>query len=164
MKHNKFVGSWVLTGYQYEESTAELTDDGPDELAISAWINNTPVGTFENVTGLALNITADGSFTEVNSSTPDIKWFNIEGILDDEVQTFNGTITSGKSKISLLSSETPSWAIPEEEKYEAKCRFDDGDLIICDLIQIHEDKLIRTMNTVVDEEHFHRTTLVYRSS
>lgn len=164
MRHDKFVGTWVLVGYQHEESTAELTEDGPDEIAISEWINNTPLGTFENitdVTGLVLSITIDGSFTELKSSVPDIEWFNVEGILDEEVQTFNGTIFSGKSNISLVSSETPSWAISEEDKYEAKCRFDDGDLIICDLIQVREDKLIRTMNTVVDEEHLHRTTLVY---
>ena len=167
MQHNQFAGSWILTGYQYEDSSAELTDDGPDELAISEWINNTPVVAFEKITemtGLALNVTSDGSFVEVKSSVPDIEWFNIEGVLDSEVQTFNGTIISGKSKTSMLSSDTPSWAIPEEDKYEARCRFDDGDVIICDLIQIQEGKLIRTMNTVVDEEHLYRTTLVYTSS
>lgn len=167
MKHNKFVGSWVLAGYQYEESTAELTDDGPDALAISEWINNTPVVILENiteVTGLALEITSDGDFVEVNSNIPDIEWFNIEGVLDGQVRTFNGAITLGKTKISMLPSEIPSWAIPEEDKYEAKCRFDDGDVIICDLIQIHDDQLIRTVNTVVDEEHLFRTTLVYTSS
>lgn len=167
MNISDFTGTWELSNYRRDESVAELGDEGPDYTAIGNWINGDSVTLLDDTSeakGLKLVINSDGSFEETNTQTPDIEWFNNEGVLDSQVSTFSGAITLGRSKASLLAKDTPSWAEPDEDQYDAKCRFDDGDMLICDHIQLIDGNLIRTMNSVSDEEHLYRSSLIYTPS
>ncbi len=164
MSINSYLGKWELNAYLRTESVAELSDDGPDYIAINNWVSDNSVSDIEKmsgVKGLTLEINENGDFEEIKTGVPEIEWFNSEGILDETIKTFDGLVSFNESSASLLPSDVPEWAIPNEDAYRVICRYDDGDTLISDLINVIDGKLFRTINTVSDEEHLYRSTLKY---
>jgi hypothetical protein len=167
MEIENFVGTWKLSAYSRDESVAELGDDGPDYEAIANWVNDCSPKTIKemkDVTGLVLTITKEGLFSELLNGNPDVEWFDKNGILCANVQTFDGVVDSSKSKTSLIADGVSSWDLPDDDLYEAKCRYDDGDTLICDYIQKVDGYIVRTVNVVSDEEHLYRNTFIYSRS
>ncbi|GAA6138500.1 hypothetical protein NBRC116583_22470 [Arenicella sp. 4NH20-0111] len=167
MSIDSYIGEWQLRGYFRSQSIAELGDDGPDYNAIDKWVCGNSFSEIEKMSmasGLTLTIHENGTFNEIKTGSPKIEWFNSEGILDETVKTFDGKAIYIGKLVSLFPSGIPSWATPEEGIYGISCRYDDGDTLISDYLFIVNDQLIRTINTVSDEEHLYRSTLRYVKS
>jgi hypothetical protein len=114
-------------------------------------------------TGLTLKIDANGAFSEENIGNPQISWFDREGVLDDKVVTFSGIIKT-EDRIGYLNLEQSEAKTISNTVPMARVRYDDGDTIICDKVEVIDKSLVRTISVVTDELYLDRTMLIYEKS
>lgn len=166
-----FQGEWSLIESAAAQSEIEITDDSREEPeGVSAWLNGgegiPPVET-RKASGLLLSIAADGSFAENVSGSPDVEWFDAEGVLalpseGHEIVPFSGMLVPRGQEGYLRPAAVVSWAVPNEGQYgSAVLRFDDGSTKIADHIKVVGGRLVRTVSVVTDWLYLHRTFMVY---
>lgn len=160
-----YTGTWLLTAAISTNGAIPIVDGETEEGAVDAWLygsSHDMLGQTTPAHGLTLSIAADGSFAEEKTSTPALTWFDSEGVLDARVTPFDGVIHTEGSIGYLLLREPISWATPSDPLRATRVRYDDGDMIICDKLELVGEALVRTMSVVTDELYLDRTVLVYR--
>jgi len=157
------IGTWVLIGSISINNEIAFIGEEPDLDGVKNWLNESGKELIEDVKGtegLKLVIAPDGKFKEIREGNPDVYWFSSEGVLEDEVMPFNGTVKNNEYGYFLIPKEVPTWATPKIE-YGVILRYDDGDTKISDQIFQHEGNLVRTINVVTDEAYLDRIVIVY---
>ncbi|HEY2038426.1 MAG TPA: hypothetical protein VGG95_02105 [Edaphobacter sp.] len=163
------LGKWKLTASANVTSQIAFDESNePDPNGVGDWLNGFDEGLVSSATatsGMLLAIKEDGFFTERVTGTPNVNWFDVEGVLCEKVVPFDGAVVEGVERAYLCPVKIPSRAVPENGRYgEAVLRYDDGDTKIADSIHFMHEKLIRTINVVTDELYLDRTVLVYQRS
>jgi len=158
-----FLGIWLLVASVNYTSNLEFIDGRPDPMGVVNWLNNKDNNFIADITpaeGLTLIITEEG-FREEKTGEPTIKWFNAMGELSS-VQPFQGRLSICRSKIYLIVDDIPHWSKHPSKEGRLKYRYADGDTIISDMLEIRDEKLVRTVNVVTDSMHFDRVIIVYK--
>jgi len=161
------LGEWHLAASTSVTAELEAVADEPDPQAVSGWLNGFDGGiaaAAPKTSGLVLTINAAGSFTERLTGKPGVQqWFDVEGMLADEVAPFDGSVVDTGQAAWLRPRGVPDFARPLEDRYgPAVLRYDDGDTRIADGLRIVGADLVRTVNVVTDEQYLDRIVLVYR--
>lgn len=161
------IGVWVLSSFLTTSGEITFIGEEPEKGGVERWLygnNSNQLNKARPITGLKLTIKADGSFSESRFGNPKFSWFNQEGVLDDKVTPFNGVLKMDGSRAYLHLAVPVAWANPTEAVRLNRVRYDDGDTIICDNIEVKSGYLIRTISVVTDEMYFDRTTLIYKKA
>jgi hypothetical protein len=166
----ELVGTWILA--KSISTTAEILyeEEFPDRDAskeIDDWLYGNCYNLRDNAevtTGLNLKIDANGAFSEENVGIPQISWFDEEGVLDEKVSTFSGIVKIEDRSAYFHLKNPKSWIIPNSDVRWIRVRYDDGDTIICDKIEIIDKSLVRTISVVTDELYLNRTMLIYEKN
>lgn len=163
------LGEWHLAAATSATAELEVVDDKPDPDAVAGWLNGfdgASLAAAQKTSGLVLTITAAGSFTERVTGKPAVQqWFDVEGMLTDEVAPFDGAVVvgTGQEVAWLRPRGVPDFARPVEGRHgSAVLRYDDRDTQIADGLRIVGTNLVRTVNVVTDEQYLDRIVLVYR--
>lgn len=167
MAYQSLEGEWQLvSSASITSEISFINEDEPDPNGVANWLNGFDDNLLESAklsSGLVLTIKSDGSFTEVVTGKPEVHWFDVEGVLADEVTPFNGVITSNEKGSYLKPVVIATWAIPVEGRYgECVLRYDDGDTKIADNLRLIDEHLIRTVNIVTDELYLDRVLVKYK--
>lgn len=160
------VGVWLLTAATATNDEVDL-DGLPAEDQIDEWLYSTGydlIDEAEPIAGLKLTIHADSTFTEEKTGLLNLPWYDREGVLDEAVTPFSGIVKIEGNVMYLHLDEPISWASPEDAIREVRVRYDDGDTIICDRIQIVSHQLVRTMSVGTDELYLDKVLLVYQKT
>jgi hypothetical protein len=165
MEFESVVGSWTLVGSTSINGEIAFLGDKPDPNGVLDWLNGSGEeleGSIKHVSGLELKISLEGRFAESLTGLPEVYWFDVEGVLSNEVAPFNGTLVSIDRLIYLQPDDIPSWSVHAQNRYgDAILRYDDGDTKICDSLCLKGDRLLRTVNVVTDELYTDRVLIVY---
>ena len=165
MELTSLVGSWVLIGSVAINSEVAFIGEETDPNGVRDWLNGRAgelVGQAETVKGLTLTIADNGAFTEVKTGNPNITWYDQEGVLESEVEPFNGTVVLKGEGAFLVAEEIPNWAQPTVNDDGVALRYDDGDTIIAEWLERIDNRLVRTVNVVTDELYLDRIVMVYQ--
>ncbi|MBW4579077.1 MAG: hypothetical protein KME42_05810 [Tildeniella nuda ZEHNDER 1965/U140] len=160
------VGVWLLTAATAIDDEVDL-EGLPAADQIDEWLYSTAydlIDEAEPVSGLKLTIHADGTFTEEKTGLLNLPWYDREGVLDEAVTPFSGILKTEENLMYLHLEEPISWATPEDTIREVRVRYDDGDTIICDRIEIISNQLVRTMSVVTDELYLNKVLLIYQKT
>ena len=160
------VGVWLLTAAIAIDDEVDL-EGLPAEDQIDEWLYSAGydlINEAELIAGLKLTIHADDTFTEEKTGLLNLPWYDREGVLDEAVTPFSGLLKTEENLMYLHPDEPTSWAIPEDTIREIRVRYDDGDTIICDRIEIVNNQLIRTMSVVTDELYLDKVLLIYQKT
>lgn len=165
VKDENIIGIWILSGSFIEQgSMPEIKDIRKYRQSYKDWLlsdNYEPLEKMTEASGLELRIEQDGSFTERQKGTPNVAgWFNEEGILDNNVQPFDGRYFISGARAYLKFNLTDEYHWNKRAFTHKYFRFDDGDTKICDSLRVVESQLIRTMMVLTDE--LWTTRLVFR--
>lgn len=156
------VGSWRLAAVA--ERSLELDADGDDPQAIPAWlatgVEGDPREGSEPADGLTLVIDAEGGFSERVDGDPDLPWFGSDGRSTDGVVPFDGHVLSNAHGYYLVPADMPAVATPTDV-LDTLLRYDDGETMISERIQVIDGLLVRSINVARDGRHLERTVLVY---
>ncbi len=165
MPDTALIGTWTLIAAAETDAEVDLIGEDSDPEGINDWLNGTDDGLVdeaEPTSGLTLAIAADGSFTERLTGTPDVAWYDEEGVLQDAAEPFDGRMVDTGAGGYLRPDEIASWAIPAEGRHGAAVlRYDDGDTKIADGVARRGDHLVRTVNIVTDELYLTRVVMLY---
>lgn len=165
MKNEPVTGRWALAGSISVKDEIAFVDGEPDPDGVSNWLNGRDDGLEAGISpasGLELTISEDGRFTETATGKPEVYWFDVEGVLCNDVEPFNGTLLSNEGLLYLLPDGIPSWSAHAQNRYgKAMLRYDDGDTKICDSLYLKGDQLLRTVNAVTDELYLDRVLIAY---
>lgn len=165
MELTSLVGSWVLIGSVAINSEVTFIGEETDPNGVRDWLNGRAdelVGQVETVKGLTLTIADNGTFTEVKTANPNITWYDQEGVLESEVEPFNGTVVLKGEGAFLVAKEIPNWAQPTVNDDGVALRYDDGDTMIAEWLERSDNRLVRTVNVVTDELYLDRIVMVYQ--
>ncbi|MBC7501745.1 MAG: hypothetical protein H7315_14820 [Herminiimonas sp.] len=164
MEIESVVGRWALVGSTSINGEIAFVGDEPDPNGVSNWLNGHAEDleeSIEQTSGLELEISQDGRFTERQVGRPKVYWFDVEGVLSNEVAPFNGALTFN-DKLFYLQPDIPNWSVHAQNRCgEAILRYDDGDTKICDSLRLRGDRLLRTVNVVTDELYTDRVLIAY---
>jgi len=111
--------------------------------------------------GLTLRLSADGRFTQAVDGKPDVMWFDVEGVLEDHVDPFDGVCHEIDGRLYLIADDRPRWATSKEEIKQQYYRYDDSDTVICDFVELKDDRLLRTVNVLTDGRYKNVILMVY---
>ncbi|MCE2595823.1 hypothetical protein K6Y31_13505 [Motilimonas cestriensis] len=167
MELTSLVGSWVLIGSVAINSEVAFIGEDTDPNGVGNWLNGRAgelVGQIKTVNGLTLTIADNGAFTEVKTGKLSITWYDQEGVLESEVEPFNGTLVLKGEGAFLVAEAIPNWAQPTANDYGVALRYDDGDTIIAEWLECIDNRLVRTVNVVTDELYLDRIVMVYQKS
>ena len=149
-------GTWLLTGTFALNSEIPFIDDEPKPDGVEEWLNGKSPEVLDQIMpadGLKLVIDSDGTFTEEKIGAPQITWYDSEGVLESNVNPFNGTIQESKGTFYLIA---------EDIEPTGNLRYDDGDTKIADSLTTIGDDLVRTISVVTDELYLDRILLRYQ--
>jgi hypothetical protein len=165
MEIESVVGTWILVGSTSINGQIAFLDDEPDPNGVLNWLNGLGEeleASIKHMTGLELEISQDGRFSEALSGQPKVPWFDVEGVLSNDVAPFNGALTSNDKLVYLQPDGIPRWSVHAQNRYgKAILRYDDGDTKICDSLRLKGDRLLRTVNVVTDELYTNRVLVAY---
>ena len=165
MEIESVVGRWALVGSTNVTGEIAFVGDEPDPNGVSNWLNGLGEEletSIEHMTGLELEISQDGRFSENMIGQPRVYWFDVEGVLSNDVAPFNGALTSNDKLIYLQPDDVPRWSVHAQNRYgKAILRYDDGDTKICDSLRLEGARLLRTVNVVTDELYTDRVLIAY---
>jgi len=172
----EICGEWHLAASASE--TSELHGDGdgggdpdPDPDGVARWLSGFDDALLAGATdtaGLVLTVLAGGTFTERVTGRPPVvqPWFDVDGVLADEVQPFDGSFVDTGETAWLKPRGVRSvqeFGRPAEGRWApAVLRYDDGDTRIADSLRLVGTDLVRTVNVVTDDLYLDRVVLVYR--
>ncbi len=158
------AGVWHLSAWLSANGQVPFVGDQPAANGVDNWLygnSNELVAQTKPIQGLTLRINSDGSFTEERTEDLILPWFDREGVLDENVTPFSG-VTKKEGEVSYLLLTSPvTWAIPTGAGRVGRIRYDDGDTIICDKLELLDRRLVRTTNVVTDELYLERVILIY---
>ena len=163
MSEQAFLGVWNLAGsfsVSGELDTDPETDEG--KTALSEWLHGNSfedLDQFSPASGLQLTIHNNATFTERKTADPEVMWFDSEGVQDDDVVPFDGVYTVRGGKAYLTLAEPPEWATSADR---TRIRYDDGDTVICDSLEIKDGDLIRTVSVTSEGAYLDRVVLQYK--
>ena len=163
MTIDPFVGTWLSIGSVSYRSKLEFIDGKPDPMGVVNWLNGKGDNSIADITpaeGLTLTITKEGDFQEEKTAEPEIQWFNASGELSPDIQPFSGTLSEYHLKVYLIDNDAPHWS--KSKSKPKKNRYADGDTTIADMLEIRDEKLVRTVSVVTDEMYFDRVIIVYQ--
>lgn len=147
----KFWGVWELVAASSIEKEMEPVDTTFTaefaQLGVSA---ADLLSDAVNTSGLALEITQDGRFTQNVYGTPNVEWYDDEGAWQRSVTPFNGTWHADTDRLYLIADDRPTWATSKDKTKQKFFRFDDSATVVCDFVEIFEDGLVRTVNVLTD--------------
>jgi len=132
------VGIWLLTAATAINNEVDL-EGLPAADQIDEWLYSVRydlIDEAEPVAGMKLTIHADDTFTEEKTGLLNLPWYDREGVLDEAVTPFSGILKAEGNLMYLHLDEPISWATPEDAIREVRVRYDDGDTIICDRIEV----------------------------
>lgn len=159
------AGRWALVGSASTNDEIAFADDEPDPNGVSDWLNghgDDLEASIKPTSGLELTISEDGRFSEALVDQPEVCWFDIEGVLCNDVVPFNGALISDNALFYLQPDGIPRWSVHTQNRYgKALLRYDDGDTKICDSLCLKGDRLLRTVNIVTDELCTDRVLIAY---
>lgn len=161
------VGAWLLVATTTTSSDLALVDATYHIPAMNAWLYGTShdlLDAVEPTAGLRLVINADATFTEEKTGDLILSWYDRDGVLDQHVTPFSGIIKTPKKRMYLHPEQLSAYAIPTGKFRQARVRYDDGDTIICDTLDLINGALVRTMSVVTDELYLDRTILIYHKA
>lgn len=168
MKVSDFVGTWTITSAHETEGEAffpEDFDDKTDEnIDFLEWLNETPTLTKtrgDEVTGVTLIITEGGDFTETAEENTSLPCFDEEGVMEMTATPFDGELVEMNGAFFLRPKDLDEWVSPDDDRYEVVVRYDDGDTIVCDHIELQGDVLYRTVSVSTDLIYFNRIFYTY---
>lgn len=165
MEIESVVGSWTLVGRTAINGEIAFLGVEPDPNGVLDWLNGLGEeleGSIKHVSGLELEISQEGRFSESLSGQPEVYWFDVEGVLSNDVAPFNGALASINKLIYLQPDGIPRWSVHAQNRYgDAILRYDDGDTKICDSLRLKGDRLLRTVNVVTDELYTDRVIIAY---
>ena len=168
MQIDPLVGRWSVVGSASVNGEIPFVGDDPDPDGVSGWLNGTGEeleGSIASTSGLELEVSQDGLFSEHLTGQPKIEWFDVEGVLCDGVVPSNGALVEGEMLVYLQPNGIPSWSVHKKKRYgKALLRYDDGDTKICDCLRLKGDRLIRTVNVVTDELYTNRVLMAYEKT
>lgn len=148
-----FSGTWTLVSAASAETDIELDADEPSAAtAISAQLRRSAfelLPAAERTDGLLLEILGSDRFTHTLMGNPKVLWFGADGVLENAVVPFNGTCNATLDRLYLLAADCPIWAQPQADR-QASFRYDDGDTLICDFVELIQGQLYRTVNVLTD--------------
>jgi hypothetical protein len=168
--NSELEGTWILA--KSISTTAEILyeEEFPDRdtsKEINDWLYGNSYNLRDDaevITGLKLKIDANGAFSEENVGNPQLSWFDEDGVLDEKVTTFSGTLKI-EDRIAYFHLENPkAWIIVNSAGRKSRVRYDDGDTIICDKVEIIDKSLVRTISVITDELYLDRTMLIYEKN
>ena len=163
MSEQSFLGVWNLAGAFSINGELDIdpeTEEGKAELA--DWLfghSHDDLDLLTDASGLQLTIHNNATFTERKTADPQVTWFDAEGVQDDDVVPFDGVYTIRDGKAYLTLAEPPEWATSADRK---RIRYDDGDTVVCDSLEIVGGNLIRTISVTSDGAYLDRVVLQYK--
>lgn len=172
LMNSEAIGVWQLSEYAalFDNKIVELQGDDAKPGAIEAWLyatTNDGISKLAPQTGLELIIRADGSFADrIIKDGLQLDWMDYaEGALSSSPISAEGTIKliSGRDGLFLHPRSIPSWMNESREMsaHRDALGYDDGDLIICDLVRPSGDSLLRVISIVVDGVYLNRIVARY---
>jgi hypothetical protein len=162
MMNPAVLGIWQLVATLALHDELPLFDDIPPRLvAIDEWLygnSHVHIRQATPIAGRQLQIHADATFTETKTQDLNLEWYDVEGVLEPSVMPFDGVIWLDVDQL-YLHPDTESTLKDPVRSY--RIRYDDGDTIICDRVELVDGALVRTMSIVTDELYLDRTMLIY---
>lgn len=165
MSAQSFLGVWNLAASFSVSGELDIdpeTDEGKAHL--SEWLfgdSHDELDQLTPTTGLQLTVHNNATFTERKTADPEITWFDAEGVQDDDVMPFDGVYTISDGKAYLTLAEPPEWATSADRK---RIRYDDGDTVICDSLELFDGNLIRTVSVTSEGAYLDRVVLQYKGA
>jgi hypothetical protein len=156
MNRDSINGTWILSGTFALNSEIPIIGDEPKPNGVEEWLEGNSLETLAQLTpadGLKLTISSDGTFTEERVGAPQITWYDSEGVLESNVNPFNGAIQEAEGKFYLIADDIEP---------TGNLRYDDGDTKIADSLTVIDGDLIRTVSVVTDELYLDRILLRYK--
>lgn len=158
------TGDWSLVGIATDDSEVdffvESTFEAEFDVLGKSASDLLPV--INKSHGLTLRLTVDGHFKQVVAGPVRTDWFDVEGVLDCEIQPFDGYFNSIEKRLYLIADERAGWATSKDASKRERFRHDDGDTVICDFVEMVEEKLFHSVNVLTDGTYLNRMLLVYK--
>lgn len=160
-----FSKQWELVGSTFSETEINFIEPSFDaefaELSISASILLPEI---KKTSGLRLQITNNKRFSQFLYGAPDVMWFDVEGVLEDEVTPFDGSCSEIDQRLYLIADERPKWAASKDIKKQRFFRYDDSDTVICDFVELIENQLLRTLSVLTDGRYKSLILMLFEST
>lgn len=165
----EFEGEWVLYAYAHLNSDLLGDKDEVDANDIQKWLlgaGSDLVGQQETMTGSILKISQSGYISETAGSRAKVHWFDEEGVLEnyDVISPYKGILVENDYGMFTRPESIASWAVPDQNAYQALLRYDDYDTQISERIDVENLELVRTLNAVTDGVYVDRIVMYYRKS
>lgn len=158
-----FSGRWALVSVASAEIDLELGTAEPSAEAVSADLNRSAfdlLPAVKRTDGLLLEILGSDRFTHTLIGNPKVLWFGADGVLEEGVVPFDGTCSATPARLYLLAADCPVWAQPQADR-QNNFRYDDGDTLICDFVELIQGQLYRTVNVLTDGLYKSQTLMVF---
>ena len=112
--------------------------------------------------GLTLEISVENGFKQTLTGKPKISWYHhTEGTLERKVTPFDGACVPHQNRLYIIPDDLPKRAIPKDAAKRDFFRYDDGDTIICDFVEILGNHLCRTVNAITDGKYKTHTLMLF---
>ncbi|MCA9173834.1 MAG: hypothetical protein KDB14_05040 [Planctomycetales bacterium] len=160
-----FQGVWVIAeaASQHDElALVEATFKAEFEAIGGSALDLLPET--KPTSGLSLTITSSNRFTQAVTAEPRVDWFDVQGVLAEQVVPFDGWCSHIEDRLYLIADGRPSWATSKDEAKRSFFRYDDGDTVICDFVELAGGKLLRTVNVLTDGQYISRTLISFERS
>jgi hypothetical protein len=146
---DNFAGQWELVG---AASAATSIGFVPPSFEVEfAQLSREAlelVPKIEPTSGLSLKIMNSDRFMQVVSGHPNVTWYDVEGMLENQVIPFDGSCTMTDNRLYLIADQRPNWAISKDKTRQKFFRYDDGDTVVCDFVELIQGQLHRTVNVL----------------
>ena len=166
-RREPFVGRWQLAGFNHDDSSIVEAPHCSWGASVSLVLYASAEELLAQVQprrGLILEITADGSFSEVADGIVEMPWINVYGEMEHAALPFAGTVLDGgKTALQLRPTVdgAPTW-LPPINLDGPTLRYNDGDTRVHDRVSlIKGGDLHRSVRMVTDDAYLTRICLRY---